>query len=111
MTQEQYEVRARRFPFTNASIESETVPLTTRASWPSVVRLTPGVREQHWFHAHEAEIIAQYGGQWIAISGSTLLGVADSAKHAYERAKQRGVTAPAIMQVPEHVGEWDHLIF
>ncbi len=56
-------------------------------------------------------MIAQYGGRWIAISGSTLLGVADSAKDAYERAKQRGVTAPAIMQVPQHVGEWDHLIF
>lgn len=111
MTQEQYEVRAGLFPYTNASIESETVPLTTRASWPSVVRLAPGVHEQRWFHDHEAEMIAQYGGRWIAISGSTLLGVADSAKDAYERAKQRGITDPAIVQVPKHVGEWDHLIF
>ena len=110
MTQEEYKVWASRFPLTNFSIESETVSIATPSS-PSAVRIDPGVREQHWFHAHEAEMIAQYGGQWIAISGSTLLGVADSAKDAYERAKQRGVTAPAIMQVPEHVGEWDHLIF
>ena len=110
MTQEKYEVRASLFPLTNPSSERETVSLTS-PSLPSVVRLATGVREQSWFHDHEAEIIAQYGGRWIAISGSTLLGVADSAKDAYERAKQRGVTAPAIMQVPQHVGEWDHLIF
>ena len=111
MTQEKYEARAGLFPLHNSSIERETVPLTTQASLPSVVRLATGVREHCWFLDHEAEMIAQYGGRWIAISGSTLLGVADSAKDAYGQAKQRGVTAPAIMQVPEHTGEWEHLIF
>ena len=111
MTQERYDVRSSLLPHTKLSIERETVPLISRASSLYRVRVSPGVREQHWFHDHEAEMIAQYGGQWIAISGSTLVGAADSAKDVCEQARQRGVTNPAIVQVPERPGQWDHLIF
>ena len=109
-SQEEYEVRASLFPLTNSSIESETVPLTS-PSLPSAVRLDPGAREQRWFHAHEAEMVAQYSGRWISVSGDTVLGVADDAREAYEQAKARGFADAAVIQVPERVGEWDNLFF
>lgn len=110
MSQGEYKVQAGLFPLTNLSIESETVPLTS-PSLPSVVRLAPGVREQRWFHAHEAEMIAQYGGRWIAVSGDAVLGAADDARGAYEQAKARGFGDAAVIQVPECADEWDNLFF
>ncbi|KKN75229.1 hypothetical protein LCGC14_0382280 [marine sediment metagenome] len=85
-------------------------PNCTTFSVKQVSPLTPGVREQRWFYAHEAEMVAQYGGRWIAISGETVIGVGDGASEAAEQARARGFSDMALIQVPKRLGEWDNLI-
>jgi hypothetical protein len=109
MSQKEY--RTGVIPTTNPTAEHQPMTLTSASIDGPAVRLNPGAREQRWFHAHEAEMIAQYGGRWIAVSGDTVLGAADDARGAYEQAKARGFGNAAVIQVPERAGEWDNLFF
>jgi len=111
VTMSQREYRVGAAPATNQTIERERVTLTSASMPNPVVRPAPGTREQRWFHEHETEMIGQYGGRWIAVSGDTVLGAGNDALEAHEQAKARGFPNAALILVPGREGEWDKLVF
>lgn len=111
MTVSQREYRVGAVPATNPTAERQSVTLTSASIDGPVVRPVPGAREQRWFYEHEAEMVAQYGGRWIAVSGDTVLGAGDEANDAYRQAESRGFPNAVVILVPEQVGELDNLFF
>lgn len=109
MSQEEYRTGA--VPATNPTIERQPMTLTSSSLHSRAVGPAPGAREQRWFYEHEAEMIAQYGGRWIAVSGDTVLGAGSDALEAHEQAKARGFPNAALILVPGREGEWDNLVF
>ncbi len=83
---------------------------TTATMKQAPLRVAPGVREERWFYVHEAEMVAKYGGRWIAVSGDAVIGVGAGASEAAEQAKARGFSDMALIPVPRRLGEWDNLI-
>ena len=87
------------------------MPLTSSSIRSRAISPSPGAREQRWFYEHEAEMVAQYGGRWIAVSGDTVLGAGDEANDAYRQAESRGFPNAVVILVPEQLGELDNLFF
>lgn len=110
MTMSQEEYRTQATPATNPTIQRQPWTLSSSSMPSRAVAPIPGVREQRWFHEHKAEMIAQYGGQWIAVAGDTVIGAGHDALEAHEQAKSRGFAGAALILVPQHEGDWDDLI-
>ena len=98
----------------NTTVTATTYTLdfgcTTLSAKQAPYKAAPGVREQRWFYAHEVEMVAEYGGRWIAVSGDAVIGVGSGASEAAKQAKARGFSDMALILVPEYLGQWDNLI-
>ena len=95
---------------TTATTYTFHLDCTTLSAKSAPPTAASGVREQRWFYAHEAEMIAEYGGRWIAVAGDTVVGAGNGALEAHEQAKSRGFADAALIPVPNILGEWDNLI-
>ncbi len=58
----------------------------------------PGVRELRWVRENQSRL-RPYEGQWIAVKGSSLIGVSKSTAELAKLAKERGIQNPFIMKI------------
>lgn len=68
-----------------------------------------GVEELKWFQAHQAEL-TPYTGQWIAVSGTSVVGSAQSASDALAQARSQRKKDPLIVFVADPATRSRHRI-
>ena len=69
----------------------------------------PGVRELRWIHENQ-DAIASYRGMWIAIRGEEVVASQSTFEEVHDRVLQMGLADALIVQVPDDMTEWDHLL-
>ena len=83
-------------PMPSASPRSRPVALRTPGS-ASVEGTPPGTKEQELVMRHWRE----YLGRWVAVDGSRLVGEANNAREALEKARASGHSSPFLVHVTE----------
>lgn len=83
-------------PMPSASARSRPVALKTAGS-ASVEGTPPGTKEQEWVMHHWPE----YVGRWVAVDGNRLVGEANNAREALEKARASGHSSPFLVHVTE----------
>lgn len=89
-----------------------TEETTQEATEALVVQSTtphPGVRELRWFHDNR-DAVANYSGLWIAILGETIIASEPTFEEVHDKVLEQGLTDALIVQVPDDLTEWDHLL-
>jgi len=55
----------------------------------------------NWLVEHDAEIVREYAGKWIAVGNGEVLGVGDTAPEAANAARQKAPGADFILEAVE----------
>ena len=95
------------------TLPSNVTHETTQEAREVKVELTaaahPGVRELRWFQENQ-DAIAIYRGMWIAIRGEEVVASQSTFEEVHDRVLQMGLADALIVQVPDDMTEWDHLL-
>lgn len=68
-----------------------------------------GVRELRWFHENQ-DTVANYRGLWIAILGEMIIASEPTFEEVHDKVLDMGLADALIVQVPDDITEWDHLL-